>query len=79
MCGLKLHESKLKSFRSELKIFKIKFIRKSKIKTCIYDLEISLSDLNFKFLKIIEQMGPLGQLKPIFCTRNCKVHLRLEQ
>ena len=73
--GLKLHESKLKSFRSEFEKFSNKNLSENqKIKTCIYDLEISLSDLNFKFLKIIEQMGPFGpnNLKPIFCTRNCK-------
>ena len=73
--GLKLHESKLKSFRSEFEKFSSKNLSENqKIKTCMYDLEISLSDLNFKFLKIIEQMGPFGpnNLKPIFCTRNCK-------
>ena len=73
--GLKIHESKLKSFRSEFEKFSKKNLSENqKIKTCIYDLEISLSDLNFKFLKIIEQMGPFGpnNLKPIFCTRNCK-------
>ena len=72
--GLKLHESKLKLFRSEFEKFASKNIsEKQKIKTLIYDLEISLSDLNFKFFKIIEQMEPFGpnNLKPIFCSRNC--------
>ena len=72
--GLKLHESKLKLFRSEFEKFSKKNIsEKQKIKTLIYDLEISLSDLNFKFFKIIEQMEPFGpnNLKPIFCSRNC--------
>ena len=72
--GLKLHESKLELFRSEFEKFSNKNIsEKQKIKTSIYDLEISLSDLNFKFFKIIEQMGPFGpnNLKPIFCSRNC--------
>ena len=72
--GLKLHESKLELFRSEFEDFSNKNIsEKQKIKTTIYDLEISLSDLNFKFFKIIEQMGPFGpnNLKPIFCSRNC--------
>ena len=72
--GLKLHESKLKLFRSEFEKFSNKNIsEKQKIKTLIYDLEISLSDLNFKFFKIIEQMEPFGpnNLKPIFCSRNC--------
>ena len=72
--GLKLHESKLKLFRSEFEKVSSKNISdKQKIKTLIYDLEISLSDLNFKFFKIIEQMEPFGpnNLKPIFCSRNC--------
>ena len=72
--GLKLHESKLKLFRSEFEKFSSKNIsEKQKTKTLIYDLEISLSDLNFKFFKIIEQMEPFGpnNLKPIFCSRNC--------
>ena len=72
--GLKLHESKLKSFRSEFEKVSSKNISdKQKTKTLIYDLEISLSDLNFKFFKIIEQMEPFGpnNLKPIFCSRNC--------
>ena len=72
--GLKLHESKLKLFRSEFeKVASKKISEKQKIKTLIYDLEISLSDLNFKFFKIIEQMEPFGpnNLKPIFCSRNC--------
>ena len=72
--GLKLHESKLKLFRSEFEKFSKKNIsQKQKIKTLIYDLEIPLSDLNFKFFKIIEQMEPFGpnNLKPIFCSRNC--------
>ena len=72
--GLKLHESKLKLFRSEFEKFSNKNIsQKQKIKTLIYDLEIPLSDLNFKFFKIIEQMEPFGpnNLKPIFCSRNC--------
>ena len=72
--GLKLHESKLKLFRSEFEKFSNKNIsEKQKTKTLIYDLEISLSDLNFKFFKIIEQMEPFGpnNLKPIFCSRNC--------
>ena len=72
--GLKLHESKLKLFRSEFEKFSNQNIsEKQKIKTLIYDLEISLSDLNFKFFKIIEQMEPFGpnNLKPIFCSRNC--------
>jgi len=72
--GLKLHESKLKLFRSEFEKVSSKNIsEKQKIKTLIYDLEISLSDLNFKFFKIIEQMEPFGpnNLKPIFCSRNC--------
>ena len=72
--GLKLHESKLKLFRSEFEKFSNKNIsEKQKIKTLIYDLEISLSDLNLKFFKIIEQMEPFGpnNLKPIFCSRNC--------
>ena len=72
--GLKLHESKLKLFRSEFEKFSNKNIsEKQKIKTLIYDLEISLSDLNFKFFKIIEQMEPFGpnNFKPIFCSRNC--------
>ena len=72
--GLKLHESKLKLFRSEFEKFSKKNIsQKQKIKTLIYDLEIPLSDLNFKFFKIIEQMEPFGpnNFKPIFCSRNC--------
>ena len=72
--GLKLHESKLKLFRSEFEKVSSKNIsEKQKTKTLIYDLEISLSDLNFKFFKIIEQMEPFGpnNLKPIFCSRNC--------
>ena len=72
--GLKLHESKLKLFRSEFeKVASKNISEKQKIKTLIYDLEISLSDLNFKFFKIIEQMEPFGpnNLKPIFCSRNC--------
>ena len=72
--GLKLHESKLKLFRSEFEKFSNKNIsEKQKTKTLIYDLEISLSDLNLKFFKIIEQMEPFGpdNLKPIFCSRNC--------
>ena len=72
--GLKLHESKLKLFRSEFEKFSKKNIsEKQKIKTLIYDLEIPLSDLNFKFFKIIEQMEPFGpnNFKPIFCSRNC--------
>ena len=72
--GLKLHESKLKLFRSEFEKFSNQNIsEKQKIKTLIYDLEISLSDLNFKFFKIIEQMEPFGpnNLKPVFCSRNC--------
>ena len=72
--GLKLHESKLKLFRSEFEKVSSKNISdKQKTKTLIYDLEISLSDLNFKFFKIIEQMEPFGpnNLKPIFCSRNC--------
>ena len=72
--GLKLHESKLKLFRSEFEKFSNQNIsEKQKIKTFIYDLEISLSDLNFKFFKIIEQMEPFGpnNLKPVFCSRNC--------
>ncbi len=73
--GLKLHESKLKLFRSEFEKFSNKNIsEKQKIKTLIYDLEISLSDLNLKFFKIIEQMEPFGpnNLKPIFCSRSCE-------
>ena len=72
--GLKLHESKLKLFRSEFEEFSNKNIsEKQKTKTLIYDLEISLIDLNFNFFKIIEQMEPFGpkNLKPIFCSRNC--------
>ena len=72
--GLKLHESKLKLFRSEFEKFSNKNIsEKQKTKTLIYDLEIALSDLNLKFFKIIEQMEPFGpnNLKPIFCSRNC--------
>ena len=72
--GLKLHESKLKLFRSEFEKFSNKNIsEKQKTKTLIYDLEISLSDLNLIFFKIIEQMEPFGpnNLKPIFCSRNC--------
>jgi len=72
--GLKLHESKLKLFRSEFEEFSNKNIsEKQKTKTLIYDLEISLSDLNLNFFKIIEQMEPFGpnNLKPIFCSRNC--------
>jgi len=72
--GLKLHESKLKLFRSEFEKYSNKNIsEKQKTKTLIYDLEISLSDLNLKFFKIIEQMEPFGpnNLKPIFCSRNC--------
>ena len=72
--GLKLHESKLELFRSEFEDYSNKNIsEKQKIKTSIYDLEISLSELNFNFFKIIEQMGPFGpnNLKPIFCSRNC--------
>mgnify|MGYP000730941353 CR=1 FL=1 len=72
--GLKLHESKLKLFRSEFEKVSSKNISdKQKTKNLIYDLEISLSDLNFKFFKIIEQMEPFGpnNLKPIFCSRNC--------
>ena len=72
--GLKLHESKLKLFRSEFeKVASKNISEKQKIKTLIYDLEISLSDLNFKFFKIIEQMEPFGpnNFKPIFCSRNC--------
>ena len=73
--GLKLHESKLKLFRSEFEKFSNKNIsEKQKTKTLIYDLEIALSDLNLKFFKIIEQMEPFGpnNLKPIFCSRNCE-------
>tara|TARA_B100001564_G_scaffold173187_1_gene145709 strand:- start:3122 stop:4813 length:1692 start_codon:yes stop_codon:yes gene_type:complete len=72
--GLKLHESKLELFKNEFEEFSNKNIsEKQKIKTSIYDLEISLSELNFNFFKIIEQMGPFGpnNLKPIFCSRNC--------
>jgi len=72
--GLKLHESKLKLFRSEFEKYSNKNIsEKQKTKTLIYDLEISLSDLNLKFFKIMEQMEPFGpnNLKPIFCSRNC--------
>ncbi len=73
--GLKLHESKLKLFRSEFEKFSNKNIsEKQKTKTLIYDLEISLSDLNLKFFKIMEQMEPFGpnNLKPIFCSRSCE-------
>ena len=72
--GLKLHESKLELFRNEFEKLTNKHISdKQKIKTCIYDLEISLSDLNIKFFKIISQMEPFGpnNLKPIFFTRDC--------
>ena len=72
--GLKLHESKLEIFRNEFEKITNKHISdKQKIKTCIYDLEISLSDLNVKFFKIISQMEPFGpnNLKPIFFTRDC--------
>ena len=71
--GLKLHESKLKLFRSEFEKFSNKTYQKTKTKTLIYDLEIPLSDLNLKFFKIVEQMEPLGpnNLKPVFCSRNC--------
>lgn len=72
--GLKLHESKLELFRNEFEKHTNKHVSdKQKIKTCIYDLEISLSDLNIKFFKIISQMEPFGpnNLKPIFFTRDC--------
>ena len=72
--GLKLHESKLELFRNEFEKLTNKHISdKQKIKTCIYDLEISLSDLNIKFYQIISQMEPFGpnNLKPIFFTRDC--------
>ena len=72
--GLKLHESKLELFRNEFEKFSLKNISENqKKRTCTYDLEISLSDLDIKFLKIIEEMGPFGpnNLKPIFCTRDC--------
>ena len=72
--GLKLHESNIELFRNEFEKFTNKNISENqKIKTCIYDLELSLSDLNIKFLKIIKQMGPFGpnNLEPIFFTRNC--------
>lgn len=77
--GLKLHESKLKLFRSEFEEFSNKNISiKQKIKTYIYDLEIPLTDLNLKFFNIIKQMGPFGpkNLKPIFCTRDCLISER---
>ena len=77
--GLKLHESKLKLFRSEFEKFSNKNIsEKQKIKTLIYDLEIPLTDLNLKFFNIIKQMGPFGpkNLKPIFCTRDCLISER---
>ena len=72
--GLKLHKSKLELFRNEFEKFSNENIsEKYKTKVCTYDLEISLSDLNLKFLKIIKQMGPFGtnNLKPIFYTRDC--------
>ena len=72
--GLKLHESNLKLFRDKFEKFAKKNISNTqKIKSCIYDLEISLSDLNVKKFKIINQMGPFGpqNLMPIFCTRGC--------
>ena len=36
------------------------------------DLEISLDDIDFKFLNIIKQMGPFGpqNMQPVFCTKN---------
>ena len=72
--GLKLHESNIELFKIEFEKFTNKNISENqKIKTGIYDLEISLSDLNLKFFKIIKQMGPFGQnnLEPIFFTRDC--------
>ena len=77
--GLKLHESKLKLFRSEFEKFSNKNIsEKQKVKTLIYDLEVPLTDLNLKFFNIIKQMGPFGpkNLKPIFCTRDCLISER---
>ncbi len=73
--GLKLHESKLESFKNKFEKFINQNISENqKIKTSTYDLEIPLSDLNPKFFKIIKQMGPFGtnNLEPIFFTRDCK-------
>ena len=73
--GLKLHESKLESFKNEFEKFvKQNTSENQKIKTTVYDLEIPLSDLNPKFFKIIKQMGPFGtnNLEPIFFTRDCE-------
>ena len=72
--GLKLHESNIELFRNEFEKFTNKTISENqKTKTSIYDLEISLSDLNINFFKIIKQMGPFGpnNVEPIFFTRNC--------
>ena len=72
--GLKLHESNLKLFKNEFEKLTNKNISdEQKINTFIYDLEISLSDLNIKFFQIINQMEPFGpnNLKPIFFTRDC--------
>ncbi len=72
--GLKIHESKLELFRNEFEKISLKNISENQKKmTYTYDIEISLNDLDIKFLKIIEEMGPFGpnNLKPIFCTKEC--------
>jgi single-stranded-DNA-specific exonuclease len=73
--GLTLNPEQIDLFRSAFEAYTKESILPDQREPSIsYDLEISFKDLNFKLLRILNQMAPFGpkNMRPIFATHQCK-------
>lgn len=75
--GLSLLPENLVEFRKEFELVVSRRVTAQQLTPVIeVDMKISLGQLNFKFLKILNQMAPFGpkNMRPVFVSENVKVH-----
>ena len=73
--GLTLDPKQLERFKQTFEDYVGKhLLPEHRIPTLTYDIEIALSDLNAKLLRILNQMAPFGpkNMRPVFATHQCK-------
>lgn len=74
--GLSIKQENIEEFRVEFaKVSQMELTEEDVIPKLNIDLEIELSDIDDKFMDIIESFSPFGphNMRPIFITRNCEV------
>ena len=73
--GLTMNLNQLDEFKLAFETYtKNHILPEQREPSLTYDLDISFSDLNFKLLRIINQMSPFGpkNMRPVFVTHQCK-------